>query len=224
MLHARDYRETSQIVDFFTLAHGRIAVVARGVRGNNRGRSSKLQPFTRYRLSWSGRTELKTMTRFEAEKSYLLSGKSSVAGFYLNELLWYLLRHEDAHEALYSAYQTCLQEMAVPDNLLDVSLRRFECILLEELGYAIQWDCEAQTGDPISDDKHYTFRFGEGFFYTDAANTDSAELTISGISLRAIQSGQYQIAEARRSSKQLFRYVLNQLLDGRELKSRSLLS
>ncbi|MDE2087744.1 MAG: recombination protein O N-terminal domain-containing protein, partial [Xanthomonadaceae bacterium] len=46
VLHARPYRETSLLLECLTRDHGRLGVVARGVRGERaRLRRSQLEPF-----------------------------------------------------------------------------------------------------------------------------------------------------------------------------------
>jgi DNA repair protein RecO (recombination protein O) len=41
LLHARPYRNTSVLADFFTLQHGRVNGVVRGVRGANSKKKRK---------------------------------------------------------------------------------------------------------------------------------------------------------------------------------------
>ena len=44
VLHSRAYRNTSLLVEAFTRDHGRVAMVARGVRGKHTARRARLQP------------------------------------------------------------------------------------------------------------------------------------------------------------------------------------
>ena len=63
VIHRRPYRDTSALLDVFTAEHGRVGVVARGVRRQSRGSSKAalLQPFKPLLVSLSGRSELKTL-------------------------------------------------------------------------------------------------------------------------------------------------------------------
>ena len=56
ILHARAYRETSLLVDALTLEGGRLAFIAKGVRGARaQGLRASLQPFQPLRLALTGR-------------------------------------------------------------------------------------------------------------------------------------------------------------------------
>ena len=67
LLHARPYRETSLLLDAFTRDHGRVGLVARGVRRERsrlpRGLLQPLQPLV---LDWVAKGELGTLTGAEA--------------------------------------------------------------------------------------------------------------------------------------------------------------
>ncbi len=224
VLHTRDYRESSQILDVFTCVHGRLSLVARGTRAAGRGRS-RMQPFVSYRIGWSGGSDLKTLTRHEEQAHHHLIGIALAAGFYINELLWHLLHQAEPHPQLYAAYEGCLGDLANQQDsqhdTIEVPLRRFEKILLEELGYAMPWDFEAESGLPVASDRHYAFRFGDGFVAT-APNTSAP--VYSGASLLAMRMDDFTQMQTRRDAKLLFRQVLNQLLEGRQIRSRQLLS
>jgi DNA repair protein RecO (recombination protein O) len=72
ILHSRPYRDSSQILEVLTAEYGRVSLVARGARRRTRGggsNSALLQPFTPLLLSFSGRTELKSLTATEGEEA-----------------------------------------------------------------------------------------------------------------------------------------------------------
>jgi DNA repair protein RecO (recombination protein O) len=55
VLHGRAYRETSLLLECFTRDHGRIGLIARGVRKEkSRLPRALLQPLTPVSLAWSG--------------------------------------------------------------------------------------------------------------------------------------------------------------------------
>ena len=89
VLHKRPYRETSMLVDFFTLEQGRVSAVAKGARGNSKSdRKSLLQGFQKAELDLSGRSNLKNLGKIEASGAVIrLSEKALYCGFYLNEIL-----------------------------------------------------------------------------------------------------------------------------------------
>ncbi|HEX7733037.1 MAG TPA: recombination protein O N-terminal domain-containing protein, partial [Rhodanobacter sp.] len=102
VLHARPYRETSLLLECLTRDHGRLGVVARGVRGERaRLRRSQLEPFQRLALDLLLRGELATLTGAETVGMPLrLGGGHDLAGLYLNELVVRLTARQDAHPAL----------------------------------------------------------------------------------------------------------------------------
>ena len=66
LLHQRPYRETSLLLEVFSLEYGRLGLVARGVRRSKAGLRALLQPFRPLLLSWSGRGELMSLFIDEA--------------------------------------------------------------------------------------------------------------------------------------------------------------
>src|SRR5690625_6380151 len=67
VLHTRPYRDTSMLVDLFTPEHGRVALVAKGVRTGKSRRRALLNPFTALLVSFQGRGGLKLLTAVEAQ-------------------------------------------------------------------------------------------------------------------------------------------------------------
>src|SRR5947207_10368345 len=112
VLHTYPYRETSLIVEAFTGAYGRVAMVARGAkrpRSELRGLLNAFQPLA---LSWAGAGELKTLQKAEWRGGLPLpSGAALLCGFYLNELILKLLPREDAHPALFEYYEATLRAL-----------------------------------------------------------------------------------------------------------------
>jgi len=149
VLHTYAYRETSVIVEAFTAEYGRVAVVARGARRPRSDLRGLLQAFQPLLLSWSGQAELKTLLKAEWRGGLpRIGGSALLCGFYLNELLLKLLPREDPHPRLYATYEAALAELAAGSDEAPV-LRRFELLLLAELGYALPLAREADTGNPM---------------------------------------------------------------------------
>src|SRR5512137_1694086 len=88
VLHVYPYKETSLIVEAFTLDFGRVGMVAKGAkrpRSELRGLLQAFQPLT---LSWAGAAELKTLVKAEWRGGIALpEGAALLSAFYLNELL-----------------------------------------------------------------------------------------------------------------------------------------
>src|SRR5436190_23870238 len=137
VLHAYAYRETSLIVEAFTHAFGRVALVAKGAKRPRSEMRGLLQAFQPLMLSWTGGGELKTLTKVEWRGGLpLVTGAALLCGFYLNELLLKMLPREDPHPDLFGDYRSTLERLAVSSEHAPV-LRQFEVRLLAALGYAL---------------------------------------------------------------------------------------
>lgn len=159
VLHTRPYRETSLLLECLTRDHGRLGVVARGVR-SQRGRlqRSQLEPFQLLAMDLQLRGELATLRAAEsAGAPWRLLGDAGVAGLYVNELVVRLTERQDPHPQLYTAYAQTLSRLATGESL-GWQLRRFERDLLASLGYALQLDEDADSGEPLLPDTLYAYR------------------------------------------------------------------
>ena len=163
VLHRRSYRESSFLVELFTPEHGRLTVVARGVRKPRSATPGLLQPFIPLLVSWSGRGELMTLTQVEANGDVKhLQGECLFAGFYLNELLMCLLQKWDAHALLYTIYEKAVTALQAP-ILEQKTLRSFEKVLLEELGYGLLPKSDISLHNTFVADRFYRFVPEQGF-------------------------------------------------------------
>jgi DNA repair protein RecO (recombination protein O) len=215
LLHARAYRETSLLLDALSPSHGRIGLVARGVRGPKAAsRRALLQPFQPLHLSWQQRGELGQLRGFEAAGAPLrLGGEGLLAGFYLNELCLKLLPRAEAQPALFLRY---VQALAAAESGpgLGWALRCFERELLATCGYGLEIAAVAEApGD------YYRYEPEQGL--RRAAETDPEALSVEA--LRAL-SGEAEPAPALQATiRRLLRRQLDRLLGGQELHSRQLL-
>lgn len=158
VLHSRPYRETSLLLECLTRDHGRIGVVARGVRAEkSRLQRAQLEPFQPLALDLMARGELATLTGVEGIGApQRLSGEAGLAGLYLNELVVRLTGRQDPHPELYDAYARTVGRLAATEPLA-WTLRRFERDLLEAVGYALQLEYEAESGEPVEDAQFYRY-------------------------------------------------------------------
>jgi len=219
VLHTFAYRETSVIVEAFSAEHGRVAMVARGARRPRSELRGLLQGFQPLLLSWSGQHELKTLLRAEWRGGLpRVGGSALVCGFYLNELLLKLLPREDPHPRLFAGYEAALAELAAGGEQAPV-LRRFELVLLTELGYALPLVREADTGGPIDPAARYHYAFDRG---PRRAPPDSGARmpVVRGATLLALAEGRYADAETAAEAKRLMREVLDHYLEQRGVESR----
>ena len=205
VLHSYPFRETSLVVEAFTRDHGRVALVARGARRPKSAVRGVLLAFQPLLVSWSGRSELRTLIRAEWRGGYHpLRGQALICGFYVNELLLKLLLRDDPHEQLFSIYENALAALGAGADQPAV-LRQFEIGLLRELGYAVILDRDVERG-PVP-----------------AAGAPRNGVELSGQTLIDMQSGEFASAATQQQSKLLMRTLINHNLGNQVLHTRQLL-
>lgn len=220
VLHLRPWRESSALLEVFTETHGRVGLVARGVRSARSRQRGDLQPFRALRLSWQARGELGTLTGVEPDGAAIaLQGKALYSAFYLNELLMRLLARHDPHPGLFGHYRHCLQRLASGAQL-EALLRVFELRLLEEAGYALQLDCEATTGEALQSDTLYDYHLESGPVAVPGAREGG--FVFRGESLMAMAREELSDPAVLSDAKRLLRSALKLYLGDKPLKSREL--
>ncbi|MFI4954589.1 MAG: DNA repair protein RecO [Gammaproteobacteria bacterium] len=225
LIHTRAYRDTSLLLEAFTRNHGRVSLVARGVRGKKGSRSSLLQPFAPLLISWWGRGELGTLRNTELhQQPYWLTANRLASGFYVNELLHRLLGRHEAHPELFDYYASTIFDInSLEINQLARTLRLFEKFLITQLGYGLLFNVDAFTGSPIQSDLYYSFSPEIGCYQCRGDWGDRAiQHLYKGSSLLALHSGQFSLDEELQDAKRLMRSVLAAHLGEKPLYSRSL--
>jgi DNA repair protein RecO (recombination protein O) len=220
LLHRRPYRETSLLLEAFSLLHGRVGLVARGARPPRARWRVTFEPFRPLVLAWKGRGDLGTLIAAEPDGPPIeLHGRAVASGFYLNELLMRLLQRHDPHPQLYAQYARALSALGAGCELETV-LRRFEKQLLEALGYGLQLERDADRGWPIIAETRYVYAAQAGPLGAPTASTQG--IAVHGKTLLAIAGEEFD-AQSSREAKRLMRYLLQQHLGERPLASRELL-
>ncbi|MDP6181912.1 MAG: DNA repair protein RecO, partial [SAR86 cluster bacterium] len=152
VLHTRAFKETSLLVDLFTKNLGRINVVANGARKPKSPLRSVLTPTSLFAVSFSGKTELKNLNACELLNHYSLSMPVSFNSIvYVNELLIKATEKEDPHEEIFNQYQLLYEGLSEKKERIEIEvlLRSFELVLLQELGYGIDLSFESISGNQI---------------------------------------------------------------------------
>lgn len=217
VLHARDYRESSQLVELLTGTRGRVGILARGSRGTKR--ANPLQPFRRYRLALGGRGELRRARSVECiEAPRLLAGHALFAALYVNEVLVRLLHRDVPVPGVFDLYATTLDLLAV-NAPLEPALRHFEKQLLDELGYGHRYG-ETVDGDPVEAGGRYTFDPDAGVHPAPPGLPDAQ--CYAGSALLALETGEFAGGDALRDAKRLMRRALAPHLGDKPLNSRAL--
>lgn len=213
VLHQRAYRENSKLVNFLSFEAGRVDGVAR------QNISTLYQPTL---LFATGKSGLKTFAKAESVGSaIILVGDALFAGFYLNELLVRLLPHQEPLPEVVNAYAAALQALSEQQPLI-ATLRRFELVLLEQLGYAVDFQSD-WLGQPIVPNALYRYRRGEGFSLNSSGETGVSLLAVKDFQSLTYQSKSVEFnAECLAMLTRVLRAALAAQLGDKPLKSRAL--
>lgn len=220
ILHGRDFRDSSRLLDVFSRDYGRVSLVAKGARSPRSKLQGILQPFSPLIISWSGKGEVQTLTAAETVKSTInLSGKQVMSAYYINELLQRFITFHDPHPELFSIYQNTLESFLIDNE--EIVLRVFEKHLLTEIGYGLNLEVESETGAAIDRDEKYYYNIEQGpVNIKNSQITD--ELTISGQTLLDMSAEKFSCEQSQKEAKQLMRIILSHHLGDKPLKTRSL--
>jgi DNA repair protein RecO (recombination protein O) len=231
VLHSYPHRETSLIVDVFSRDHGRLALIAKGAKRPHSALRGALQTFQPLSLSWSGKAEVRTLTKAEWVGGMRpLSGDALLCGFYVNELLVKFCAREDAHERLFDHYVLTLTRLAHDEPAVQV-LRSFERVLLCETGYASAFDRTARDHAPVEAGRVYVFDPERGICDSTAMDGNAGNLhnapaawpRIAGQTLIDMERDDYSRPQTVTQSKLLMRFLLNFYLGGVPLNTRQIL-
>ncbi|MBZ0205299.1 MAG: DNA repair protein RecO [Flavobacteriales bacterium] len=215
VLHARAWRETSLLLEIFSRDHGRVGLVARGVRRErSRWPRGLLQPLQPLLLDWVARGELGTLVAAEAASASLQpQGQTLLAAMYVNEFVLRLSGRGDPHPQAFSLYAQCLARLADEDAVA-WTLRRFERDFLAEIGYGLVLE-RAADGSVLQPELDYGYDPEEG---ARLWSGQGSGLRISGAALLALAADVRPPAEGLRELRGLVRAVVRHLIGG-ELKS-----
>ncbi len=213
ILHRRDWKNTSIILDLLTKDFGRLSVLARA--GRNSRSKSLYQPFCLLSLSWSGRGELKTLVGIDGSE-IRVDEHHYLPLLYINELLCAYLPWQDASPELFQLYDRLLGQ--IDQHFNEGHLREFERSVMTLLGYMPETSIEADSGKPIISDRHYRFLVTQGFTDTSVAEANA----ISGKTIIAWNRRQYDNKQVVQMAKIVMRSIIDFNLHGKRLKSRDI--
>jgi DNA repair protein RecO (recombination protein O) len=220
VLHSYPYKETSLIVDVFTRDYGRIALVAKGAKRPLSKLRGVLQTFQPLALTWSGKSEIRTLIAAEWVGGLLPLEKSALlCGFYLNELLVKLVARDDPHPALFDHYVTTLNQLAHQEPA-PIVLRQFERALLKETGVAGDFTRCTSTRQPVEPGAEYVVDPESG---PRLARVADSWPHVSGKTLLDMEREDYSDAVTQSQSKVLMRFLLAHHLGGTPLNTRQIL-
>jgi len=220
VLHRRPWRETSLMVDLFTLNQGRMTVIAKGANSARSPLKAQLQPFHPLVVDWTGRGELKTLTQVDVRSGPTLTRTLSLySGLYLNELLQRVLPAADPHPTLFAAYIEAIGRLSSATDVEPV-LRQFERAFASALGYDFAWHVATDTGQSVEPGGQYCYDPEQGIVSGVSPGVRLQKLP--GDVLLALARGDFESEPSRRVAKRVMRVLTDYLLQGRPLNSRSL--
>ena len=186
VLHRYDWSESSLILEVFTRHHGRIALVAKGVKRPTSSFRPVLLPLQPLHLAFGGDAEIRTLKAAEWQGGHVMpTGDALMSGIYLNELLLTLLARDDPHPGLFDLYTDVVQIIASEHGeALQPALRAFELLLLREIGLLPLLDVQTMTLRELEPQHRYTLVPEGGLRQTPSTNRAS----LSGAQWLALQT------------------------------------
>ncbi len=215
LLHQRSYGETSVIAEVFSKKNGKMSIIARGAKKPKSKFFGYLAPFTNLKVTYSGRSDLKTLTNIDRDFASTSNSfsKTSYSLLYINELLIRLLPKDAAQEDLFLLYQEFLHKVHRGDDL-ELTLRHFELDLLDMLGYGLDFETDIDKNENIDPAKKYSFIPERGF--RESNNSDFSGEDIINIRTRDLSR------VSKKYLKHITQTAIHFCLDGRDLASRDI--
>lgn len=157
VLHRYDWSESSLILEVFTRHHGRIALVAKGVKRPTSSFRPILLPLQLLNIAFGGDAEIRSLKAAEWMGGHVMpSGDALLSGYYLNELLLTLLARDDPHPRLFDIYAGVVQVLAsAHGEAMQPALRAFELLLLREIGLLPMLDAQTMTLTGLVEHERY---------------------------------------------------------------------
>tara|TARA_B100001113_G_scaffold351357_1_gene350255 strand:- start:1063 stop:1755 length:693 start_codon:yes stop_codon:yes gene_type:complete len=215
LLHQRSYGETSIIAEIFTKKNGKLSIIAKGAKKPKSKFFGYLIPFNKLKITYSGRSDLKTLTSIDANlaRSGNTFTKTSYSLLYINELLIRLLPKDAIQEDLFNLYEIFLHKVNCNEDL-EITLRHFELDLLDMLGYGFDYNTDIDKNDFIQPNKGYLFVAEKGFKKSD--RSDFLGKDIINIKKRNLDK------VSKKHLKQITTKAISACLDGKDLTSRKI--
>ena len=215
LLHQRSYGETSLIADVFTKNNGKMSLIAKGAKKPKSKFFGYLVPFNKLNISYSGRSELKTLTSIDRNlaKSGNTLTKTTYSLLYINELLIKLLPKDAKQEDLFDLYEIFINKVSSNADL-EITLRHFELDLLDMLGYGFDYNADIDKNDSIEPNQGYLFVAEKGFRKSD--RSDFLGKDIINIKNRELDK------VSKKYLKQITTKAISTCMDGKDLTSRKI--
>lgn len=178
LLAKRPLSEYKEIWEFFSDKYGRLSLVVPLSR-----RYRHLDYGQQLDVAWRAGAALPTVRTLELRQCLgVFSADTGIFILYLNELLRNLLPEHEPHPVLFQHYASALKTLIQPeksDSNVEFTLRRFELLLLSDLGFALPVE-KTQNGQMINYEKTYAWHIPEGASAEVAGSETTGSETASG--------------------------------------------
>lgn len=161
-----DFSESSRVVTLFTRTFGKVAALAKGAKRLKGPFEAALDLLAAcevvfIRKSSSGLdilTEAQLQKRFRPRPGNLAC---LYGGYYVAELLDALTEEYDPHSLLFDEAVLTLERLS-GDTPFDISILRFELVLLREIGHLPALEACLMCGEPAGSASRYGFQASQG--------------------------------------------------------------
>ncbi len=218
VLHRYPYQETSLLLKVFTREQGLVTLIIKGAKKKYSDSYSLLQCFQPLKIEYTLKGDLGTLKQVERHGvAPVLVNESLYSGFYLNELLLFLLHPHDPLPAIFDLYAHTLEQL---DIHVEFGLRLFELKLLSHLGFLPDFGRD-DTGALIQTQAQYLLMPGhEPQLVTDMNQGLTAHI-FAGADLQSFAQGNWT-SDSLKAAKRLCRIFIDQHTRGKIFKSREL--
>ncbi len=166
VIRQADFSESSRVVTLFTRGFGKVAALAKGAKRLKGPFEAALDLLATcevvfIRKSSSGLdilTEAQLQQRFRPKPGDL---GSLYGGYYVAELLDALSEEYDPHSLLFDEAEAALTRLS-GDTPLDISVLRFELVILREIGQLPALEACLACGEPVGSAGRYGFVPSQG--------------------------------------------------------------
>lgn len=157
------WKESSFVLRVLTREHGRISLVARGMRGGRRKHA--VLPGQRSLLHWSPGRELGRLLSLDLlpPPVPMLAGEPYFAAQYLAEVLLQVLPEGEAVPAIFDLYAAALASLHDQPRSLAAPLRSFEFGLLQALGHGFSLNID-RDGNAVRPELCYSLMPEQGLY------------------------------------------------------------
>ena len=224
MLHHRDYSNSSKILYCLTKDHGLVHLIAKGAKNKKSPFFADGQPFRLLDIQFIKKSGLSILTSSQTVSLIQFSETSKqFSGFYINELLYRLIKTEQQDKALFMLYLSTMDKLLDEDDL-ELTLRKFEFKLLKLLGYQYL----STSNNAIKPNENYQLQLPDMTFSiinkgdNKLGNKQGVDIFKGEFIAQLSNISSNSIVQYKKPCKQYCRLIFNMLLDGKALKSREL--